>query len=281
MAGSSTIQFDNVQSILRSLVVPFPKYEDECRSLGDWRIGKSYSIMTQHLGARDRMFFPTVLFLVDLGLGVAMIAPTIRDRAFKRHQPQKLLGYMISDSLHDLNNHNYSLSSLDIVGQLLVLWAAGTAGTIHRLSGRRGEAISLLETVINIVDEHLDSMDAIIKLFQGKLLIELAHCYLEDGRRDEARHLLITQLQVPPSFEEAIAKKGRSPDFGVFQDNFLQSRLRTFMTDVRELARGLDNGRADIGSIKEYHARMQEASCEPGTPEWGPFLTDCIEWDRI
>ena len=282
MAGSSTIQFNDVQSILRSLVVPFPNYEDECRSLNDCEIGKRYSFVIQeNLQPPEITTLFLGLFVVDWGLKRAMSAPNIHDRAFELYKPQKLLESIISNILHRSKNQNCSLSSLDAEQQLLVLWTIRIAGTIHRWSGRRVEAISLLEIIIHQVEQHLELKDAVFRIFYNRLLLDLACCYAEGGHHDEAGRLLGKQLKATPN-SETIANKRRCRTFGVSCHVLviritLEYRGGVVLTFVKRLH--VDG--TDIHAIQEHHTRSQEGSCQPGTSEWGPFLSDCVEWDEL
>ena len=279
MAGSPTIQFDNVQSILRSLIAPFPNYEDECRSLNDYEIRKRYGIvMQENLRAWESIKLFLGLFVVAWGLKRAMSAPNIHDRAFELYQLQKLFESTISNILHRSKTNNCSLPSLDAEGQLLVLWAVQIAGTIHRLSGRRVEAISLLENIIPLVEQHLDLKDAVFRIIYDGLLRGQAHCYAEGGHHDEARRLLNKQLKAAPE-SETIGNKRRHWLLEV-------SSKVVVVLRPQENRRGMvlkfsDNGRTDIHTTQEHHPGFQEGSCQAGTSEWGPFLSDRIEWDEI
>ena len=148
---------------------------------------------------------------------------------------------------------------------------------MYRASGRHGEAIALLETIIHIVEQDLDLRNAIIWQFYNEMLVDLALCYAEEGHRDEARYVLNKQLKVPPNFEETIANMHRNRFFREF---FVTLKLCWGKSREKALrvVGGLENGRADT---QEHHTRLQEGSCQQGISEWGPFLTDCIEWDKI
>ena len=278
MAGSSTIQTNDVQSILRSLVIPFSNYEDECRSLYDSAIKKPYQIVRMCLREWNSVSNFRALSLVDLGLGRAMRVPNRHDRAIEIYHPQKLFGSIIRKTLASMKNHSYILSSLDVMEQVLVLWMVGTAGTIHSLSGRRGEAISLLETVIQIVEQDLDLEVAIIRSFHNEMVIELAQYYNEEGHRDEARDPFTYKLEIGPRFRSEGKYMRCNGVFRGFCSIFLLRRLRKISEKALQLIEGLENGRINT---QEHHTRNQEGSCQPGTREWGPFLTDCMEWDTI
>ena len=281
-AGYSTIQFDNVQSILRSLVAPFPNYEDKCRSLSDYEIGNRYSIvMQENLRAWESTTLFLDFFTIAWGFKRVMSAPNIHDRAFELYQLQKLLESIIGKILHRSKNQSCSLSSLDAEGQLLVLWAVRTAGIIHRLSGRRVEAISLLENIIPLVEQHLYLKYAVIQIFYNKLLLELARCYAEGGHHDEAGRLLNKQLKAAPNSEN-MANKPRHRTFGVSVHVFVIGRALEYRRgEVLQLTKRLHDDCTDIPDIQEHHTQLQEGSCQPGTPEWGPFLSDRIGWDEI
>ena len=194
------------------------------------------------------------------------------DRVFEMYYSQRLLGFIIRKYLDRLDNRNYSLPSLDPSGQLLVLWAVILAGTTYRVSGRPSEAISLLETVMHVVEQELDMKGAIIWICYHRMLIVLAHCCAEDGHHDEARHLLNNKT--------IMAERHFSPSSGP-SSGILLCKLRRSRRDALRLVRELENGRADTHFTKEHHAQPQVGSCQPGTSEWGPFLTDRIEWDKI
>ena len=280
MAGSSTIQSNDVQSILRSLVISFPNYEDECRSL-IWAMEKSCGIVIQDLRAWDSLESYWALLTVDESLECAMSAPNIHDRAFKMYQPQKLLGSIISKNLHRLKNHGYSLSSLDAVEQLVVFYAVRMASTMYRVSGRRGEAISLLEKVIHSVKQTLGLKNEVIWLCYYDMLTELALCCAEEGHCDEWIHVLRMQ-QLPNSAELSIANLKLSPDGRrVYFIHMLHSggrALENNLKSMRELIREIDN---TLATTQERHTRLQEGSCQQGTSERDPFLTDCMGWDKV
>ena len=278
-AGYSTIQFDSVQSILHSLVAPFPNYEDECRSLNDYEIGTRYGIVMQkNLRAWESITLFLGLFVVAWGLIRAMSAPNIHDRAFELYQPQKLLESIISNILHCSKNTNGSLSSLDAEGQLLVLWTVRIAGTIHRLSGRRVEAISLLENIIPLVEQHLDLKDDVFQLFYNGLLRGQARRYAEGGHHDEARRLLNKQLKAAPD-SETIASKRRCWTSEVSSQVLVVFRPQGNRRG--EVLKFSDNRRTNIHTTQEHHTGLQEGSCQSTTSEWGPFMSDRIEWDEI
>ena len=278
MTGASTIQPNDVRSLLRSFIVPFHEYEAQ------WRFRNvsdqiHYESLDLCWGKWDIDFISLNYLLVDHGLSLTMRARMTPDRVFEMYYSQRLLGFIIRKYLDRLDNRNYSLPSLDPSGQLLVLWAVRLAGTTYRVSGRRGEAISLLETVIHMVEQELDLKGAIIWFFYNKMLIELAHCCAEDGHRDEARHLLNNKIIVPSRFER-MADRRFSPFSGPLTGMFL-CKLRRSRREALQLVRELKNGRVGTHITQKHHARPQVGSCQPGTSEWGPFLTDRIEWDKI
>ena len=308
MAGSSTIQSDDVQSILRSLVIPFPNYEDECRSL-IWAMKKSCGIVTQDFRAWDSVESYWALSGVDASLECAMRALNIHDRVFKMYQLQKLLGTIISKSLHRLKNHSHSLSSLDALEQLVDLYAIRIASTMYRASGRRGEAISLLETVIHSVKQALALKNEVIRTCYYDMLTELAFCCAEEGHCDE--WIRVLQKQQLPNLTELskanlnLSREGRMVYFihvdcskrRALENDFRRMRellrdtdrrVREFIRDndrrMRELLREFDDilAKTDIlAKIQERHTRLQEGSWQQETSARDPFLTDCIEWDKI
>ena len=280
MTGASTIQPNDVRSLLGPCVVPFNDYEAQYQ----FRNGLNemqYGSVDRHCRKSDMHLIILNYIRSDVGLGLATRALKIPDRVIEMHHSQRLLGFIISKYLDRLDNRRYSLLLLHLSGQLLVLWAVRIAGTMYRVSGRRGEAITLLETVIHVVQQELDLKDAIIRFFYNRLLIELAHCCAEDGHRDEPSHLLHTKIIVPSAFNLIAHMQRCNRPFGLIDVNILKRRLRRSMRDVLKLVGRLENGRADTHVTQEHHERLQGGSCEPGTSEWGPFLTDCIEWDKI
>ena len=266
MTGASTIQPNDMRSILLSFVFPFHDYEAHCW-LKNIRNKMQYEILDRYWRKRGFLLNP-LMYLI-----FAMRALEIPDRVFETHHLKRLLGFIISMYLERLDHRNYSLPSLDPSGQLFVLCAVTIAGTMYRVSGRRSEAITLLETIIHIVEQDLDLRNAIIWFFYNEMLIELAHCCAEDGHRDEARHLLNKQLKMRPSSEETIADTRLCLHFRDIYDIILERRLRKGREKALRLVGQLDNGHTNT--------RLQEGSCLQGTSEWGPFLTDCIEWDKI
>ena len=278
MTGASTIQPNDVRSLLRSFVVPFNDYEAQCRFRNDLDKMQFESV--------DRHWRKCVLDYLVIGacLGLAMSFSKFfnrSDRFFETYHSQRLLGFIVSKYLDRLDDRSYSLPSLDPPEQLLVLSAVRIAGTMYRVSGRRGEAISLLETVIHLVEQDLDLKNAIIWFLYNEMLLELAHCCAEEGHRDEAIHVLTKPLIVVPNVEETIANMRRSRHFGVVYLTFLKRGLRNYREDALQFVGRLKDGRADTHSTQEHHARLQEGSCQPEISDWGPFLTDCIEWDEI
>lgn len=272
LAGASTVQSNDVRSILRSLVVPFHDHESQCW-LGDTQISTVYKFKHWHSRVWTIDLLSLDRCLVDCYLATAISAPKADVRVSEMDRLHKTLGFIISEYLDHLDNQSCSLPSLDLAGQLLVLWAAGIAGTIYRLSGRRGEATSLLETVIHLVEQDLDLEDNLIGLFYSTMLVELAHCCAEDGHRDKARHLLKHDLRVPSDFD-AMTDMPLIRSSGMFIVTPLKRRLRKSMRDLLQFIEGLEEGSANTGSTKKRPVRLQEGSCLPGTPEWGPFLTE-------
>ena len=282
MAGPSTIQSNDVQSILRSLVIPFDNYEAQCpfQNVGDWI---PYEIIKPD--SRDwctRIFFSHYTRR-DWIVNNVKEAHNTHDRVFELYSLQKLLESAIS-KYDRLKNHSHSLSSLDRVVQLLVLWAVILAGNIYRLKGRRGEAINLLEIVIQLVEQHLDMTDSIILHFYTAMQIELAQCYAEDGHCDEARYLIVNKLKSPLTSEVINSTHG-SDSLGIdlicIRGYIRFLGLREIRRAAIRLAEPLDNCRADARPTQEHTTRLQEDSSQPTTSDWGPFLTDCIEWDKI
>ena len=275
MAGASTIKPDDVRSILRSFIIQFHDYEAPCRfrNVPD---RMSYERLDRPCRKWDMQLRRLNYFVVDSGLMFAMSALKIPHTVFEMYHSQRLLGSIISKYLDRLDNRSYSLPSLDRSEQRLVLWAVGVAGTMYRANGRRGEAMSLLEIVIHLVEQHLDLQDAVIWFFYNEMLIELAHCCAEDGHWDEARQLLNKLLKQPSNFEEYIANMRRTRFW--FPVTLSKRRLRNRREEALQLVGQLENGHTDT---QEHHTRFQEGSCLQGTSEWGPFLTDCIEWDKI
>ena len=263
LAGAPTIKSNDVQSILRSLVVPLPNYEDECRSLSDWPMETSYGIFTWALQTKS-----VIYSLVIMGLGGIPGSLTTRAEAFTAsdvYRLQKFLRYVVDKLLDRLGNHTYSLPSLNSSGKFHVLWAARIAGTIYRLSGRRGEAIRLLETMTHAW------------VLYREMLIELAYCCAEDGHGREARHLLNNKLDWPFN----LIRKKTKPAFGPFSVETLEKKLQDCKNRALQLVEQLEKGRAGTHFTHEHHAQLQEGSSQPGTSEWGPFLTDCVDWDKI
>ena len=279
MAGASTIRSNDVRSILRSLVVPFHDYETQCWH-GNIQTNTVYKFKHWH----SRVWTIDVLSLdrclVDCYLATAMSAPRTHAKVLEMDRLQKTLGFIVREYLDHLDNRSCSLPSLNLAGQLLVLWAAGIAGTIYRLNGRRGEATSLLETIMELVEKDLDLNDTLIGLFYSVMLVELAHCCAEDGDRDKARHLLNNELKVPSTFD-TLTNMPLIRSSGMFLVTPLKRRLRRSMRNVLQFIEGLEESPADTHSTQEHHVRLQEGSCQPGISEWGPFLTDCVEWDKI
>ncbi len=280
MTGASTIQPNDVRSLLHSLIVPFHDYEAQCR----FRNGLN-KMQYESVDRHWRTLASGVNFLdylmVGVRLGLAMSIPKNPDRVFETYLSQRLLRFIVSKYLDRLDDRSYSLPSLDPPEQLLVLWAVRIAVIIYRVNGRRGEAISLLETIIHLVEQDLDLKNAIIWFLYNAMLLELAHCCAEEGNRDEAIHVLTKPLIVVPNVEETIANMRRSRHFGVVGLTFLKRGLRNYREDALQFVGRLKNGRADTHSTHEHHARLQEGSCQPEISDWGPFLTDCIEWDEI
>ena len=266
---------NDVQSILRSLIVPFHDYETYCWH-GNLQINTVYNFKHRQLRVWTIDLLSLDRCLVDCYLGTAMSAPKTHVRALELDRLQKILGFIIKEYLEHLDDRGCSLQSLNLAGQLLVLWAAGIAGTIYRLSGRRGEATNLLETIIHLAERDLDLDDTLIGLFYNTMLVELAHCCAEDGHRNKARHLLNDHLKVPSDFDTLTNM--RLLRFSVYP---LTRRLQKSMRDVLQSIEGLEEGPSDTHSTQERHKRLRDGSYQPGASEWGPFLTEGVEWDKI
>ena len=275
LAGAPTIQSNDVQSILRSLVVPLPNYEDECRSLSDWPMETSYAIFRWALQTKN---FLNLLVIVGLGRVPGFL--TTRAEAFTAsgvYRLQKFLRYVVDKFLDRLGNHTYSLPSLDSSEKFRVLWVARIAGTIYRLSGRRGEAIRLLETIIPLVIQHLDLKETYVWLIYNEMLIELAYCCAEDGHGREARHLLNNKLDWPCNLNRRATKTV----LGRLSVESLREKLQDCKECALQLVGQLEKDRVGTHSMHEHHAQLQEGSSQPETSEWGPFLTDRVDWDKI
>lgn len=272
MAGASTIQSNDVRSILRSLIVPFDNYEAQCRSI-EVRGRKSCQPVRKHY---QEWGSPITLLRLIL-----YSRPSIRRvRAYRtdckarqfRH-PQELLRFIISNHLDGLENRCVSLSSVDAEGQQFVLWAVIKASTFHRVSGLRDEAVSLMETIIPLVEQDLDLKDSEMWWYYTILLIELAYCYAEGGHYIQARDILENKVKFPSKLrgsshlEEIVSLRRRL--------------LRKSREDALQWFGELENGRGGTCFKRKSHARLQEGSSQPEASEWGPFLTDCVEWDKI
>ena len=279
MAGASAMQSNDVRSILRSLVVPSHDYETQCW-LGDTQVNTVYKFKHWHSRVWTIDLLSSDRCLVDCYLATAISAPKTDIKVSEMDRLHKTLGFIISEYLDHLDNRSCGLPSLNLAGQLLVLWAAGIAGTIYRLSGRRGEATSLLETVIHLVEQDLDLEDTLIGLFYSTMLVELAHCCAEGGHPNKARHLLKYDLKVPSDFD-ALTDMPLIRSSGMFIVYPLKRRLRRSMRDCLKFIEGLEQGSADTGSTSKRHVRLQEGPCRSRTPEWGPFLTESVDWDKI
>lgn len=177
-------------------------------------------------------------------------------------------------SIGMLDNGDHSLPVSDPMGQAVVLWAVRTAGTMYREIQQRDKAISLLETVIHLFGRDLHLENAETWYFYNRLLIELAHCCAEDGHHDEARDLLDNKIKFPSSLH--CSRRFKEVDVGLFR-----CTLQHYRQDALQIVGELENGRGGTPSRQEHHTRLQEGSSQPEVLEWGPFLTDCMEWDKI
>ena len=279
MAGASALQSNDVRSILRSLVVPAHNYETQC-----WLGNTQFNTVDKFKHWHSRVWFIDLLSsdrcLVYCYFYIAFGASKTDIKVSEMNLLHKTFGFISREYLEHLDNRIYSLPSLNLAGQLFVLWAVGTAGTIYRLSGRRGEAISLLETVIHLVEQDLDLQDTLIGLFYSTMLVELAHCCAEAGHLDKARHLLEYDLTRPSDFD-TLTDMPLIRSLGMFIVYLLKRRLRRSMRDCLQYIEGLEQGSADIDSTRSRHVRLQEGSSRSKTPEWGPFLTERVDWDKI
>ena len=272
MAGASTIQSNDVRSILRSLIVPFDNYEAQCRSV-EVRDIKSCQLV------RDRYqeWTPTTLWKLILYAQPAnrgMQAYRMDCRARQIRHPQELLRFIVSNHLDGLKNRCTSLSPVDAEGQHFVLWAVSITSAIRKVSGLRDEAISLMETIIPLVEQDLDLKDAEMWWYYTRLLMELAYCYAENGHHDQARDLLENKVKFPSNLHCS-----SYPDETTV--GLRRRILRGSREDALNLIGELENDRGGTRFKRERHARLQEGSSQPEASEWGPFLTDCMEWDKI
>ena len=274
MAGASTIEPDDVRSLLHSLIVPCHDYESQC-----WVTNVLDKIsLDLHSPEPSSIVIPMDWLKDEILLSFADVRDLkVPYRVFEMYYLQRLIGSIISKCLDRLANRSCSLLLLDPLGHHLVLWAVRLASTIYRASGRRGKAMSLLEIFIHLLEQDLDLQDAINWWNHNEMLIELAHCCAEDGHWDEARRLLNTQFKKAPKSEETMAYMCRSRPSGEVFD-ILERRLLHSGGEALQFIGGLENGCADT---QEHQTRLQEGSCQQGISEWGPFLTDCIEWDKI
>ena len=262
MAGASTIQSNDVRSILRWLIAPFDNYEAQCRSVKVWEI-TLWGPIPQH---NQKGAFRTIHGSISLIFH--LLVPEIQ--AYRQKRPsQELLSLIVSNYLERLKDRSLSLSSFKTEGQHFVLWAVRIASIIRRMSGLRDEAFRLLETIIDLVKPDLDLENAETCFYYNEILIELAHCCAEDGHQDEARDLLQNKIKFPSNLRGSIL---------VY---FYRLILRKSKEKALRFVRRLQNGRGGTRFRRERHVRLQEGSSQPEASEWGPFLTDCIEWDEI
>ena len=269
MAGASTIQFNDVRSILRSLVITFHSYEAQRQ----FEIG-SYGIVSEDLPESYSLISPLTPLSLDLYLRHAKSARVIHSGTFDTHHSQRVLGNVIYKNLSYLENCNYNLQAPHLREHVLVLWAVRIACTMYRETGRRDKAISLLETVLHLVEPDVDLERVEIWYYYNKMLIELAHCCAEDGHQDEARDLLENKIKFPSNLR-------CTSHFAKTIVRLFRCMLRKSREDALQVVGELENDRSGTCFRQEHHARLQEGSSEPEAVEWGPFLTDCMEWDKI
>ena len=266
MAGAPTVQSNDVRSILRWLTVQFDDDKAQCQFSKD-RESKSYGFATEQESVPSRRN------LILLG---EMLILTLCVRIWKMNEiyRSRRRGTVASKCVGTLENGDHSLPASDPIGQLVVLWAVKIASTMCREHGQRDKAISLLETVRNLFGPNMDLKDATIRLFYNDVLIDLACCCAADGHHNEATDLLENKVEFPSS----LRCRGR------FQKELFGS-LELMLQGSREHALHfvgeLENGRGGTRSRQEHHGRLKERSSQPEVLEWGPFLTDCIEWDKI
>ena len=269
MAGASTTQFSDVRSILRSLIAPFDNYEAQCRSV---EVRNIQCI---------REYCQAWAFPITIWRHIPYRPSVPRTRSYRivrrarqiRH-PQEFLRFIVSEHLDGLKNRCISLSSVDAAAQRFVLWAVSLTSTIRTVSGLRDEAISLMETILPLVEQDFDLNDAETCFYYNEILIELAHCCAEDGHQDEAKDLLENEIKFPSSLR-------CGGHFGETTVGLYRRLLRRKREDALQFVRELQNGRGGTSLRQEHHARLQEGSSQPEVSEWGPFLTDRIEWDKI
>ena len=270
MAGASTTQFSDVRSILRSLIAPFDNYEAQCRSVEVRNI--------QYIRECCQAWALTIE-IWRLTLYARPSVPRTRSyrmvrRARQILHPQELLRFIVSEHLDGLKNRCISLSSVDATAQRFVLWAVSLTSTIRTVSGLRDEAISLMETILPLVEQDFDLNDAETWFYYNEILIELALCCAEDGHQDEAKDLLENKIKFPSSLR-------CGSRFGETTFRLYRRLLRKKREDALQFVRDLQNGLGGRSLRQEHHARLQEGSSQPEASEWGPFLTDRIEWDKI
>ena len=261
MASASTMQFSDVRSILRWLAVQFPDYKLQCvllllRAHGE--ILKMAEFSQEMIELSQKMI---ELFQEMIELSQVMIE-------------LYLLASIGCKSIGMLDNGDHSLPVSDPIGQAVALWVVRIVGTMYRETQQCDKAISLLETVIHLFGRDLHLENAETWYFYNRLLIELAHCCAEDGHHDEARDLLDNKIKFPSNLR--CSRRFKEVGVGLFRCTLQQHRQ-----DALQVVEELENVRGGTRSSQKHHARLQEGSSQPEVSAWDPFLTDCIEWDKI